>query len=153
MLTILESTSALDYTQACRKAAHKTALDMDLAFFLLLPTALPNCQPQVVSVDCNPAQTALLELKAVAIQELDFENTWQMFGEGVHPHMNEIYERKLAPYLSQTSTNFWSCRLWYFKQGLYYQGGMASAGWGCLCLFLGLILGLMGRFEFDKPPT
>lgn len=36
---------------------------------------------EVVSVDCNPAQTALLELKSVAIQQLDFEDTWQLFGE------------------------------------------------------------------------
>ena len=79
---------------------------------------------EVVSVDCNPAQTALLELKAVAIQQLGFEDTWQLFGEGVHPHIEEIFEKKLAPFLSQTSNNFWSKRLWYFRDGLYYQGGM-----------------------------
>lgn len=43
--------------------------------------------PQVVSVDCNPAQSALLELKAVAIRELEFEDCWQLFGEGLHPHI------------------------------------------------------------------
>lgn len=42
------------------------------------------CALQVVSVDCNPAQSALLELKAVAIQQLDFEDAWAMFGEGKH---------------------------------------------------------------------
>lgn len=40
---------------------------------------------QVVSVDCNPAQSALLELKAVALQQLDYDDVWQMFGEGRHP--------------------------------------------------------------------
>ncbi len=39
----------------------------------------------VVSVDCNPAQSSLLELKKVAIQQLDYEDVWQMFGEGRHP--------------------------------------------------------------------
>ncbi len=81
---------------------------------------------EVYSVDCNPAQTALLELKAVAIQQLGFEDTWQLFGEGVHPRIEEIFEKRLSPFLSQTSNNFWSKRLWYFTHGLYYQGGMVS---------------------------
>ncbi|KAJ9529578.1 hypothetical protein QJQ45_013915 [Haematococcus lacustris] len=89
---------------------------------------------EVVSVDCNPAQTALLELKAVAIQQLDFENTWQLFGEGVHPHIEQLFEKKLSPFLSQTSNNFWSSRLWYFHHGLYYQGGMGKLCWVLQCL-------------------
>jgi hypothetical protein len=38
--------------------------------------------PQVYSVDCNPAQSALLELKQVAIRELEYEDVWALFGEG-----------------------------------------------------------------------
>ena len=49
-----------------------------------------------------------------------------MFGEGRHPHIERIFETKLAPFLSQSATHFWRSRLWYFKQGLYYQGGMVS---------------------------
>jgi betaine lipid synthase len=71
-------------------------------------------------------QSALLELKSVAIQKLDFEDTWQLFGEGVHPRAVDLFETRLAPFLSQTSNAFWTPRLWYFKQGLYYQGGMVS---------------------------
>jgi hypothetical protein len=92
----------------------------------------PYC-PQVVSVDCNPAQSALLELKTVAIQQLDFEDAWQMFGEGVHPRIDEVYEKKLAPFLSQTSHNFWSKRLWYFKSGkhgcMVEVKGMPPVSW------------------------
>ncbi len=78
----------------------------------------------VVSVDCNPAQSSLLELKAVALKYLDYEDVWQMFGEGRHPRIRELFDTRLAPFLSQKALNFWSTRLWYFKQGLYYQGGM-----------------------------
>ncbi|KAG2493304.1 hypothetical protein HYH03_008440 [Edaphochlamys debaryana] len=94
----------------------------------------------VVSVDCNPAQSALLELKKVAIQNLEFEDVWQMFGEGVHPRIDELFEKKLAPFLTQTSHDFWSKRLWYFQHGLYYQGGMGKLCWvlQCLAVFLGL---------------
>ncbi|EIE24752.1 diacylglyceryl-N,N,N-trimethylhomoserine synthesis protein [Coccomyxa subellipsoidea C-169] len=80
----------------------------------------------VVSVDCNPAQSALLELKATGIRQLQFEDFWQLFGEGKHPKVDRLYETKLAPFLTQTSHKFWKDRLWYFKQGLYYQGGMGQ---------------------------
>lgn len=103
-------------------------------------TVHPCCCPQVVSVDCNPAQSALLELKSVAIQQLSHDDVWQMFGEGVHPRIEELFETRLSPFLSQTSNDFWRTRLWYFKQGLYYQGGMVSAGdglaWTQQCQFL-----------------
>lgn len=50
----------------------------------------------------------------------------QMFGEGRHPNIDRLFETRLAPFLSQKAFNFWSTRLWYFKDGLYYQGGMVS---------------------------
>ena len=81
---------------------------------------------KVVSVDCNPAQTALLELKMVAIKQLPYELVWKMFGEGVLPEIDEVYHKRLAPWMSETSRNFWDSRLRYFKQGLYYQGGMGA---------------------------
>lgn len=49
-----------------------------------------------------------------------------MFGEGKHPDIRRIYEAKLAPFLTQASSNFWNNRLWYFDKGLYYQGGQVS---------------------------
>ena len=51
---------------------------------------------------------------------------WAMFGEGRHPHIDSVYETKLAPFLSQSANQFWQNRLWYFKNGLYYQGGMVG---------------------------
>ena len=36
----------------------------------------------VYSVDCNPAQSALLELKQVAIRQLGYSDVWALFGEG-----------------------------------------------------------------------
>ncbi len=60
-------------------------------------------------------------------RELEYEDVWAMFGEGRHPHIERLYETKLAPFLSQSANHFWQSRLWYFKQGLYYQGGMVRA--------------------------
>lgn len=94
----------------------------------------------VVSVDCNPAQSALLELKATAIRRLDFEDVWALFGEGRHPHMEQLFERQLAPWLSQTSHAFWKSRLSYFRTGLYFHGGMGQVIYylQLLTTFLGL---------------
>ena len=85
---------------------------------------LLNGAGHVVSVDCNPAQSALLELKAVAIQQLEYEDVWALFGEGVHPRIEQLFESRLAPFLTQTAYSFWSTRLWSFKQGLSYPGGL-----------------------------
>lgn len=109
-----------------------------------------NGAGHVVSVDCNPAQSSLLELKAVAIQQLEFEDVWQLFGEGKHPHIERLFETRLAPYLTQKAYNFWSTRLWYFKQGLYYQGGMVGAhdtgGWVVILVELMMSLQLTHNF-------
>jgi betaine lipid synthase len=48
----------------------------------------------------------------------------QLFGEGKHADIDRLFETRLAPFLSQKAFSFWSTRLWYFKEGLYYQGGM-----------------------------
>ncbi|CAL5226880.1 g9753 [Coccomyxa viridis] len=99
----------------------------------------------VVSVDCNPAQSALLELKATGIRQLQFNDFWKMFGEGKHLGIDKIYEAKLAPFMTQTSLRFWNSRLWYFKQGLYYQGGMGKVVY--YVQVFAKLLGLGGALE------
>ncbi|KAL6768795.1 BTA1 [Auxenochlorella protothecoides x Auxenochlorella symbiontica] len=96
---------------------------------------------QVHSVDCNPAQSALLELKALAIRRLGYDDVWSLFGEGRHADFPRLYERELSPFLTQTSHAFWRDRLHYFRQGLYYQGGMGAVVWMAQWLFWALGLG------------
>jgi betaine lipid synthase len=81
---------------------------------------------EVVSVDVNPAQTALLELKCVAIKYLNYDDFWKMFGEGKHEDFNDIFDNKLAPFLSESSRRFWERKRHYFKDGLYYHGSMGK---------------------------
>ena len=68
-----------------------------------------------------------------------------MFGEGKHLGIDKIYEAKLAPFLTQTSLRFWNSRLWYFKQGLYYQGGMVSSLHPIRLFQLSLLAGKAGE--------
>lgn len=97
---------------------------------------------EVYSVDCNPAQSALLEMKAAAIRELSYEDTWKMFGEGKHPDIQRLYEHYLAPVMCQKSIDFWNRKLYHFRKGLYYAGGM-----GKVCLmhkYLSFLTGTSG---------
>ena len=96
-------------------------------------TALLSGAAQVVSVDVNPAQSALLELKAAALRSpagaLSYDDVWKLFGEGRHSEAPRLYERSLAPLLSQSARSFWAPRLHYFDpktRGLYFQGGMGK---------------------------
>lgn len=87
---------------------------------------LLNGVAKVVSVDVNPAQTALLELKAIAIKQLDYNDFWKLFGEGKHPNFGELYRERLAPLLSPASRKFWDRKKKYFSSGLYYHGSMGK---------------------------
>jgi len=80
----------------------------------------------VYAVDMNPAQSYLLELKAEACRRLPYDDVFKMFGDGVHPKFAEVFERDLAPFMSQGATQFWRKRVSYFRQGFYYQGGMGA---------------------------
>ncbi|CAG9467464.1 unnamed protein product [Pedinophyceae sp. YPF-701] len=89
---------------------------------------------EVVTVDCNPAQSALVEIKKAAIEHGSYEDAWKLFGEGKHEDIERLYERELAPWLSENSLKFWNSRLHYFRGGLYYQGGMGMVVWAMAVL-------------------
>ncbi len=55
---------------------------------------------EIQSVDMNPCQGHILELKLAASQSLDYADYWQMFGEGRHPRFEELLSSKMAPYMS-----------------------------------------------------
>ena len=47
-----------------------------------------------------------------------------------HPRAAQLFERDLAPFLSQSAVRFGRARLHSVSDGLYYHGGMVSATWG-----------------------
>jgi len=85
-------------------------------------------------VDRNPCQNALVELKLAAIKNLDYENFWKMFGEGVLPGFSKKYYPKLRPDLSPESQKFWDSKAFYFdgtglKRSFYWRGASGSISW------------------------
>ena len=71
------------HARAAQALSHHAA-PADAAFPSFVHSLPPSPQTlrQVFSVDCNPAQSALLELKRVAIRQLGYEDVWALFGEG-----------------------------------------------------------------------
>ena len=106
----------------------------------------------VVSVDMNPAQSALLELKVLAIRHLAYEDLWLMFGKGVHPDIERVFERDLAPWMSEGALKFWNRKMYYFQSGFYYHGAMGvvirCAHW------VQVLCGMRGHFrKFVDAPS
>ena len=103
----------------------------------------------VVAVDMNPAQSALLELKAAAVRALPYADLWRLLGEGRHPAAAGLFETAIAPWLSQAATAFWRPRVAkYFdpaRGGLYMQGGHGGITRAVRAAAAGL--GLLGWLE------
>ncbi|MFN7888855.1 MAG: DUF3419 family protein [Pirellula sp.] len=80
---------------------------------------------KVHAVDMNPRQNALLELKASAIRNLDYERFFQMFGEGRLPNVESIYAAHLRKSLSPLSQKYWDRWIKFFdhpKKSFFFRG-------------------------------
>ncbi len=79
----------------------------------------------VHAVDMNLRQNALLELKASAIRNLDYERFYKMFGEGHLPNVESIYASKLRKSLSSASRKYWDRWIRFFdnpRKSFYFRG-------------------------------
>ncbi len=83
----------------------------------------------VYAVDMNLRQNALLELKASAIRNLDYERFFAMFGQGYLPNAEAIYASHLRQSLSPTSRKYWDRWIRFFdhKHKTFYFRGTSGA--------------------------
>lgn len=72
----------------------------------------------VYSVDKNPAQNHLLDLKK-ACASVDYTTLWNAFGKG-----NKCDFEKVNEFLRPESKTYWESRMHYFKDSIYTCGGM-----------------------------
>lgn len=80
------------------------------------------CDPEIIySVDINPAQSCVLELKIAAIRALDFEEFIAF--SGIKPYINRavLYD-KIKPFLSSETQAFWATREKIIKEGFFMNG-------------------------------
>jgi len=55
--------------------------------------AIDGKPKRIHTVDFNPCQGHLLELKLACYNSLEYEDFWMMFGEGKHPRFREVSTR------------------------------------------------------------
>ncbi|MGD8450770.1 MAG: BtaA family protein [Phycisphaerae bacterium] len=94
---------------------------------------------KLISIDGNPAQNAILELKLAALKTLDYETFFDIFAARRPNVITRVYRGRLRPLLSQTSRDFWDKRLWMIARDLYQFGGM-----GLFCRILRRFLTMLG---------
>ena len=94
---------------------------------------------RLISVDGNPAQNAVLELKLAAIETLDYETFFNIFS-AQHPSVvTKVYRSHLRPNVSARTQRFWDKNLWFLARNLYDYGRM-----GLFCRILRGFLTLLG---------
>ena len=80
---------------------------------------------EVVAVDMNPRQNALLELKLAGLRELTFDDFYRMFGEGHLPCAADCYQDALRQHLSSWSQSYWDRHIDFFdhpQKPFYFRG-------------------------------
>ena len=111
--------------QALKLTADDTILVITSAGCNALDYALAGPK-QVVAVDMNPRQNALLDLKLAGIRNLQYEDFFAMFGDGRLPGAKKIYEDKLRPRLSEWPRCYWDRWIEFFdpqnRRPFYFRG-------------------------------
>ena len=78
--------------------------------------------PEIIySVDINPAQSFILELKIAAIKALDFEEFIAFAGLKEHADRTTLYD-KIKPFLPGESQAFWETQYKIIKDGFFMNG-------------------------------
>ncbi len=91
-------------------------------------------QPAAIhTIDMNPRQNALLELKLALIKRGEFRDLFALFGDGYHPDAQKIYQT-VRDQLSEAAQKFWDKKLRYFerrgrKTSFYYHGSSGTIAW------------------------
>ena len=82
---------------------------------------------RLISIDGNPAQNAILELKLAGIATLDHDTFFDIFAARRPAAAGEVYRSHLRPNISRRSQEFWDKNLWMACRGLYNYGKMGYA--------------------------
>jgi S-adenosylmethionine-diacylglycerol 3-amino-3-carboxypropyl transferase len=83
---------------------------------------------RIHAVDANPRQTALLELKLAGVRALDFDDFFRLFGQGFHPDIHGLYERRLRGELTPFAREYWDHNHPWFasRRGSFYFHGLSG---------------------------
>ena len=96
---------------------------------------------QIHAVDMNPRQNALLQLKVAMIHRGEFEDLYQLFGQGSHPDFKGLLETMRGD-LHPFASRYWKSKSYYFRStplnpSFYYRGTAGQMAWIALHTFFG----------------
>jgi len=82
---------------------------------------------KIHTVDRNPAQNALLELKIALFRHGDYDLLFDLFGRGHHPEAPWIYRDHLRTHLTSRAQTYWDQNINYFSRStnassFYFRG-------------------------------
>ena len=107
---------------------------------------------RLISIDGNPAQTALMELKLAGIDALNHETFFDIFAVRNPGRITRVYRSQLRRRISAGARAFWDKNLWKAARGIYQFGRMG--------LFCRMLRGYLRTFftarqidEFLDSPT
>ena len=88
---------------------------------------------EIHTIDMNPRQNALLDLKKALIEQGSFDELFAMFGKGHHASYDRVY-RNVRSALPQYAQDFWDRHIDYFEQtrmkhSFYYHGTSGNIAW------------------------
>lgn len=86
---------------------------------------------RIDTVDMNPRQNALLDLKLAAIRRLDYEKFFELFGRGRATSWGDVYTEGLRAELPAASRKFWDKNGKFFlgqgrRPSFYFRGSAGS---------------------------
>jgi S-adenosylmethionine-diacylglycerol 3-amino-3-carboxypropyl transferase len=86
---------------------------------------------KVISIDCNPGQVALLDLKIAAFKELTHEELWDFLGvriyqkpERISPDQRLVLYGRVSKHLRMESREFFDQHLNQIKEGVIHCGSV-----------------------------
>ena len=82
---------------------------------------------RLITIDGNPAQNAIVELKLAGIKTLDHQTFADIFAARNPGVVTQVYRKHLRPNISIRSQEFWDRNLWMAHRGLYDFGKMGLA--------------------------
>ena len=103
----------------------------------------------VYAVDMNPRQNALLDLKKAAIQNLEFDDFFKLFGEGHLPGAPKIYREKIRDSLAPWAQTFWDAKIKWFsnKSKTFYFRGTSGTFARILKVYTDKMLGVRPHLD------
>ncbi len=113
----------------------------------------PLAPRRIHAVDANPRQTALLELKLAGVRALDYDDFFRLFGEGFHPDVRGLYERRLRGQLSPFAREYWDRNHAWFgsrRSSFYFHGLSGLVACAFKAYLAACIFALFGSESLDE---